>query len=251
MKKIVFIAIAMLISGATFAATIEVNVRNRPPDLNVDNGKYSGPLKDILEKAAERAGHSVNWVEAPFKRAYEDAKSGRIDLVPRTFYRESRKTEVHYLDPVGYQEKDIVFFVKKGKENVVKSYDDLKNVSIGVKRGSAFYEKFDGDTSLNKVEGTEDEALVKMFIGDRFDVMVSIDPLGMKQEFEKLGFSDYSFTEYKHVKRTGVYYASSKKRYDTDRKSVYDSINDQIQKMVSSGEVSKIYESHGATPPVQ
>jgi polar amino acid transport system substrate-binding protein len=250
MKKIVFCMLSFLLSSVSFAATLDVNARNRPPDFNVEGSNYSGPLKDIMELAAERSGHSINWVPAPFKRSLEDMKVGSLDFSPRTFYREDRTAFLHYLDPVGFQEKDIVFFTKKGGENMVKTYADLAKVSIGVKRGTVFYKQFDDDTSLNKVEGTEDEGLVKMLMGGRFDVMISIDPVGVKQEFDKLGFTDYVLTQYKYVKRTGIYYAASKKRYETDRKEVYDAINSEIQKMVVSGEVDKIYIKHGAEAPL-
>jgi polar amino acid transport system substrate-binding protein len=165
-------------------------------------------------------------------------------------YREDRKLFAHYLDPVGFQEKEIVFFTKKGNKDLVKTYDDLSKVSIGVKRGTVFYKQFDEDTSLNKVQGTEDEGLAKMLVGGRFDVMASIDPANVEQEFKKMGFTNYDLTEYKHVKRTGVYYASSKKRYDDDRKETYDAINAEIKKMVVSGEVGEIYVRHGAKAPL-
>jgi hypothetical protein len=112
-----------------------------------------------------------------------------------------------------------------------------------------FYKQFDKDAALNKVEGTEDEALAKMMIGDRFDVMISIDPANIEAEFKKMGFTDYALTEYKFVKRTGVYYASSKIRYDSDRKATYDAISGEIKKMAASGEIDKIYVKHGAPAP--
>jgi polar amino acid transport system substrate-binding protein len=127
-----------MLSTVSLAATLEVNVRTRLPDMVADGNNYSGPLIDIMEAAAERTGNKINWVKAPFKRALEDMKVGTVDFVPRTFYREDRKAFTHYLDPVGFQEKSIVFFTKKGNEGKVKTYADLANVSIGTKRGSVF-----------------------------------------------------------------------------------------------------------------
>jgi polar amino acid transport system substrate-binding protein len=83
MKKIVVGLLGVLMSAVTFAATLEVNVRNRLPDMVVAGDKYSGPLIDIMETAAERSGNKINWVQASFKRAIEDMKSGVIDFVPR------------------------------------------------------------------------------------------------------------------------------------------------------------------------
>ena len=49
-----------------------------------------------------------------------------------------------------------------------------------------------------------------MLVGGRFDLMISIDLANVEAEFKMLGFTDYALTEYKFVKCTGVYYASSK-----------------------------------------
>lgn len=244
---VIFFAI---ISGAASAETIEANLRNRPPDLNLNNGKGSGPLKDILEIAASRIGAEVDWIEGPFKKGLEDLRSGRLDLVPRTFMREDRKAFLHYLRPIGFQEKSIVFFVNKGKESILSSYDDLYKLKVGVKRGTVFYPKFDKDSNIKKVEGTEDASLAKMLIHGRFDVVISIDQKGMEQEFKKIGFSDYSLADYRHAKRIGLYYATSKKRYESGKKSIYDALDSELQKMVKSGEIDKIYQTNNAPPPL-
>ena len=47
----------------------------------------------------------------------------------------------------------------------------------------------------------------------------------------------------------GIYYASSKLRYDSNMKNAYDAINKEIQSMVTSGEIDNIYKEHGAPIP--
>lgn len=250
MKKYLLFCVCFCLSGISFAATFDAHIRNRPPELTVNGSEYGGPLKDIIDLAAERSGHSVRWAAAPFKRSIEDLKGGNVDFVPRTFMREERKQFAHFLDPVGYQEKTVVFFVKKGSEAMVERYEDLAKVSIGVKRGTVYFKQFDKDGALKKVENTEDAGLARMLQGGRFDVMASIDPDAAVEQFKAIGF-DYSMTNYKHFNRTGVYYASSKKRYEKDRKQAYDDVNKEIQKMVSSGEIDKIYASYGIEPPAR
>lgn len=109
----VFLIIASLWSGISLAATLDVHIRNRPPDLILYNDEQSGPLKEILQVAARRSGHYIRWIPASFKRSLEDLKTASVDIVPRTFMREERKEFIHYLDPIGFQQRDVVFFVKK------------------------------------------------------------------------------------------------------------------------------------------
>ncbi len=65
---IFFIMCAFLVSiaGSVGAETIEVNLRNRSPDLNVTDGVGSGLLKNIIETATKRIGAKVKWIEIPF-----------------------------------------------------------------------------------------------------------------------------------------------------------------------------------------
>lgn len=246
--------IAILIAGVAGKVSAEsvlrVNLRNRPPDIHLKDGGGSGPLKEILEKAASRIDTEIQWIEGPFKRGLEDMRNGKIDLVPRTFFRKDRLEFTHYLKPIGYQKKEIVFFVKKGRESVLKNYDDLYKIDVGVKRGTVYFPQFDNDDHLRKIEGAEDPSLVKMLIGERFDAVISIDEKGMKEEFKKLGYDDYSLADYKFVKKIGLYYASSKVLYNSGKKKLYTALDDELQKMVSNGEVDMIYRDCGAPIPL-
>jgi polar amino acid transport system substrate-binding protein len=44
---------------------------------------------------------------------------GDIDILPRTLCNKKRAAVIDYLGPIGYQEKNIVFIVKPGKENSI------------------------------------------------------------------------------------------------------------------------------------
>jgi len=127
---------------AAFSAekVLLADYRPRPPEMVVDEktGHFSRPLIDILEEAAHKVGYSIKWRQAPFQRSLKELELGVIDVVPRVVLDEERKAFVAYLGPIGYQEKDIVFLVRKGQENLISSYEDLKKITIGVKQ-DAFY----------------------------------------------------------------------------------------------------------------
>ena len=120
---------------------LQADFRHRPPEMIVEGKKMWGPLKDILEEAAKKIEYRIKWRIAPFARSLGDLKKGVSDILPRTVRTEEREVFVNYLGPIGYQQKDILFLVKKGKEDLINRYEDLKGLSIAVKRKTAYFKQ--------------------------------------------------------------------------------------------------------------
>lgn len=161
--------------------------RNRPPEMIIDeSGEISGPLKDILEEAAKKINYKIYWRITPFSRSINDLKSGKVDIVPRTIMNEQRKEFINFLGPINYQKKEISFLIKKNSEISIKNYEDLKKYKIGSKIGTFYFDEFNNDIKLNKVESIDDFNMSKMFINGRFDVMIVLDKQAIEIELKKI-----------------------------------------------------------------
>lgn len=222
--------------------------RQRPPEMIVDSktDQGSGPLIAILDEAAARIGYLVRWRSAPFQRSYRGLQLGDIDIVPRVILTEERKAFVAYLGPIGYQQKDIVFLVRKGQETSIKSYDDLRKHKVGTKRDTAYFKRFNEDQTIEKVLSLDDENMAKMFAADRFDTMIILDIPAIEKALRDVGFRDYAYADYKHVQKIGNYYGMSKKSRHIN---IYPDLNAALLEMVESGRVQEIYVKYGVLPP--
>jgi polar amino acid transport system substrate-binding protein len=139
-KVLVLLSLALpgyLIAGEE--KVLRADCRQRPPEMivNEKTGRCSGPLLDILDEAARHVGYTVKWRTAPFQRSYKELQQGPVDIVPRVILTEERKAFVAYLGPIGYQQKDIVFLVRKGQESQIATYDGLRKLKVGTKRDTA------------------------------------------------------------------------------------------------------------------
>lgn len=242
----------ILLFGGTLAVAHEkelrADYRQRPPEMIVDGktGQGSGPLIEILDEAAAKIGYQVRWRNAPFQRSYKELQLGSVDIVPRVILTEKRKAFVAYLGPIGYQQKDIVFLVRKGQEASIKSYDDLKKRKVGTKRDTAYFKRFNEDKTIDKVLSLDDENMAKMFAANRFDTMVILDVPAIEKALRDIGFSDYAYANYKHIQKIGNHYGMSKKsRHIT----IYPDLNAALLEMVESGRVREIYVKYGVLPP--
>ena len=102
---------------------LRADCRQRPPEMIVNEKarRCSGPLLNILDEAARKVGFTVQWRIAPFQRSIKELQIGSVDIVPRVILTAERKAFIAYLGPIGYQQKNIVFLVRKGQRNLINT----------------------------------------------------------------------------------------------------------------------------------
>ncbi len=252
-SAIPFFALSLLLTTNFSPArdnVLHADYRQRPPEMVIDEktGHFSGPLIDILDEAASNIGYQVRWRDAPFSRSYKELQLGLVDVVPRVILNEERKAFVAYLGPIGYQQKDIVFLVRKGQESLINSYADLKEIIVGTKRDTAYFKQFNEDKDINKTLSLDDTNMAKMFAANRFDAMIILDVSAIEKALEYINYSDYSYANYRYVQKIGNYYGMSKK---SPRIGLYDKLNAALLELARSGRVTEIYENQEVAPPVQ
>ncbi|WP_296271047.1 substrate-binding periplasmic protein [Pseudomonas sp. UBA6323] len=228
---------------------LRVDFRERPPEMHAVDGLPSGPLISVLETAAQRLGIDLHWREAPFLRSLEDLRSGRVDLVPRVLLTEQRREYIHFLPSIGNQQLNIRFVTRPGEEGRLSRYEDLYRLSLGVKRGTAYFEPFDSDDLLNRVFASDDAQLVAMFRAGRLDTIAVLDVAPMEAQLQAMGFRDYSYAYYAHRQVLGNHFGASLKRYQSDRRELYDRLGAELERMRAEGEIALIYRRYGVLPP--
>jgi polar amino acid transport system substrate-binding protein len=228
---------------------LRVDFRERPPEMGAVDGRPSGPLVSVLKTAAQRAGVRLQWRQAPFLRSLEDLRAGRVDLVPRVLLTEQRLDYIHFLPSIGNQQLNIRFVVHPGQERTLQHYGDLYGLSVGVKRGTIYFEPFDSAPRLQRVYASDDAQLAAMFRAGRLDSIAVIDLLPLQAQFATLGFQGYSFSDYVHQQALGNHFGASLKRYNSDRRALYDRLGNELEQMRIRGEIGRIYRRHGVAPP--
>lgn len=248
---VLVIALIVTLTSAAFGeeGILHADIRHRPPEMIIDeNGQpFSGPLYDILEESAGEIGYKIRWRKAHFARSLKDLQHGGVDIVPRTIMTEERKAYIEYLGPIGYQQKDICFLVRKGSEDLLNVYDDLRNVRVGVKRKTAYFSKFDRDTTIQKTESNDDDNMAKMFAMQRFDTMIVLDKLSLEEALKANGITDYSYANYVYTQKIGNYFGMSKLSPQID---IYGQLNITFSNMLTAGRIRDIYKKYNLQPPL-
>lgn len=222
------------------------DARPRPPEIVTDErtGQISGPIVTILNEAVARLGFQVKWRIAPLPRTFEDLRTGMTDLVPGVFKSDERAEFMEFLGPIGVESSPVLFLARTGQEQQIQTYEDLKKMRIGVKRGTLYFPQFDKDMSMRKVGSYDDNNMVKMLIAGRFDLMIvndkeSVTAALSPSEKEKVAWANYQAT-----RSLARYYGMSKA---SKYKDIAPALSAQIRDMVKKGRVAEIYQSFGQT----
>ncbi|MPY22631.1 amino acid ABC transporter substrate-binding protein [Shewanella psychropiezotolerans] len=247
-----FICCLILLSISTLVSAEEkmlhADFRHRPPEMIVENNRAAGPLKDVLDEAADVIGYKIEWRIAPFARSLKGLKNGKVDLVPRVIKTSQREKFIDFLGPIGHRQKDIVFLVRKGKEKTINDYHDLYQFEIGIKRDTAYFTKFDDDKALHKILLLDDRNMSSMFAAHRFDVMVVLDKDSIESAFKQIHFTDYAYAHYRHKQNIGIFYGLSKLSANT---KVNSKLSKVLLNMSQSGRVAQIYQDYKLKPPLR
>ena len=250
MKKFMFYVLVSIIycsSAHSGEFMLEADYRQRPPEMVVDeeSGTFTGPLIDILNMAAAEIGMTVKWQQEYFKRSYSRLIRGNVDIVPRVIFKESRKKYVQFFDPIGYQEKNIVFIVRKGKEKLIRKYEDLYKISVGVKKGTAYFKPFDTDPKIDKRISIDDKNMSMMFAANRFDAMIILDRPAFEKALKNISFDQYAFADYKHTQVIANQYAMSKK---SPKIGLFNKLNKTLGDMVKQKKIKQCYQKYNLPP---
>ncbi|MBF0165278.1 MAG: transporter substrate-binding domain-containing protein, partial [Magnetococcales bacterium] len=221
---------------------LHADLRHRPPEMIVDGVFLGGPLKDLLDEAATRSGWKVEWHAIPFPESLERLKKGSVDVVPRVIRTPEREPFVQFLGPVSSQRKDILFMVPKGREASITDYEDLAGKRIGIKKDTAYFARFDGDSALRKVTSDgSDYALARDLIEGRVDTLAVLDQGSLESAMTGFGFSGFGYAFFRHSQILDNYYGFSKFSQNAELAT---GLSATLQSMATSGRVAEIYAQH-------
>ncbi|MEO5332301.1 MAG: transporter substrate-binding domain-containing protein [Magnetococcus sp. YQC-5] len=214
------------------------HIRHRPPYMIVQGHYLGGSLKEILDLAAQRAGYRVDWQDVPFAKSIEALKTGEVDLVPRTIVTQERQQWVRFFAPIGFEQQEILFLTHKGQEKTIRNYDDLKNLRIGLKKGTAYFDRFNNDTTLSKHPFSGDDyGLLNQFMSGAVDTVIILDRRAMDSALAGMGLTDYGYAQYRLIQNFELNYGFSKA---SSHPEAADAVEQELQTMRAKGEVDTL-----------
>lgn len=241
-RNITIALVTVLLSSTLLANTLKADFRHRPPEMviSADSQKISGPLKEVLEEAAKNIGFDIEWRNTPFPRSLATLENGTVDIVPRVIRTTEREAFVRFVGPISEQTRDIVF-ITRSDGPTIRNYQDLRELNVGVKRGTAYFEAFDQDKEIKKTVVNDDFNLARMLEAKRIDTVIVLDLPALEVELKAIQFNHYQVAPYFYPNTIGNYYGMPKNHPQAD------ALQNALTEMVKSGRIEAIYAKFGLT----
>lgn len=144
-----------------------------PPYAYLADNKYTGIHVNTISLIATKMNKRVTFIQCPFARCLSFLENGQADAIIGIRKTAERSKFLTYLDePFTTQNFPLQFYIRQDSQLNISHYSDLSNLRIGTIRAATYFDQFDHDESLNKVEVVHYNQLIQMLLKDRIDTFL-------------------------------------------------------------------------------
>jgi len=145
---------------------------------SADN-EFGGAYTEIVRELARRVGRELRIVECPHARCLLMLRVGEADLTIGVQQSPEREEYLAFMrTPYRKSASDRVFYVRRGEAKRIRRYEDLRELIVGIKQNSEYFDRFDEDTSLHKEVALSNLANLRKLVLHRLDAVVMPEDQG-------------------------------------------------------------------------
>lgn len=239
-----FLCILQLLDAARVVAE-DVSVATEVwPPFRIGDPEHPNALTgidiDLLEMLSKRLGISCRVRRMPWARCLESMRSGDADLITGLARTPERAEFIRY-SAIPYHTVFPAFYVKKGTADRIRSYEDLRRVTIGYSLKSAYFEPFDSDERLSKIGVSTERQLIQMLALGRLEAIVGTGA-NVDYDISIMGlWGDIEKAAYRPDAHTGLHVGISRKSPLMERAEEIDRI---LEYLVQSGRLLPVLETY-------
>ncbi len=189
---------------------IRYGISHWPPYGLTEQTQITGIDYDVSQEISKRLGIELDYRVCPFKRCLQEMENGQLDLLAGIARNPEREKYMAYTE-TPYSAVAVVFYVRKGEASRLATYEDLYEMRVGYVSKSHYFEPFNSDAKVPKVDVDKERRLLPMLHSGRIDTYVGTDPnasyevltMGYKDKLEKAPFNP--------KKEVPIHFATSRK----------------------------------------
>jgi len=172
---------------------------------------FGGIDVDIAREVAKRLNFNLDLRACPFRRCLRLAEMGAIDMMSGIAFNEKRGKYLNYLRERPYGKVAVAFYVRTGQAELISTYEDLHGYTVGMVRGSHYFDPFNTDETVRKYQAATEAALLPMLAGERLSVIVGTNP-NLDYQILKAGYKgQFEAAHYDPQQEVPIYFALSRK----------------------------------------
>ncbi|MCL1088974.1 transporter substrate-binding domain-containing protein [Shewanella profunda] len=222
----------------------QAHCRDRQPVIYFEQGECKGPGAAVINEVFHRLGHRVNWAYVPWARTIKVAETGQVDLIPSHSMTTERES---FLDPMllGYDKRYVYYYALASQPTAVQEFNKLTPYIIGALRGTFYSAQFNENMDQLKVSFVNTNSqLINMLKAGRIDLAIS------SEQHEMHSFANDPMLkqmEYVDISKNGRYFSIPSR---SPQYKYAEQVRQIVDKMRTSGEITRLFESYGVEPPL-
>jgi len=222
--------------------------RDVPPDmLTYSPGRHSGPLRYVLEEAANKIGYTVEWKQLSFSRSATEMADGSIDVIPYVHHKTpSRESLFRFSVSLGEETLPIYFVKKKDNLSEICSMKDLTGHHIGFLSGRYYFAAFHASTQFKKIAYPDDKALISAFSRGEVDLIASNNKMATERALKTIGLADWKYTLFKYMDKPNLYFLYSPSPKHTE---MFNRLDKALLELRNEGSITDIYQAFNVSAP--
>lgn len=238
---------ARAVPAADSRPVLVVSYRDNPPDMVAYCAeRHSGPLRHVIEEAAARIGHRVEWKHLSLANSLRALKEGQVDIVPYLFTKTLERSGIgRFSETLGGKMRTVSFLLRKEDGRSVGRFADLAAFTIGYRRDSYYFSEFHESPALKTQAYEKDGEMVRDFVAGRIDMLIVNNKAATERAFLSLGFNEFKYADLDYRRDAQLYLLYT---LDKRRQSLFDRLDREIVQMRQEGLVADIYRSFDTMP---
>jgi len=137
----------------------------------VAEGFTDGLHSKYLRYIAYKLAMPISITTIPFARRLKEVELGRLDIIVGLQKTDKRTDEFEYIHP-NYESLSYRFYSLTKDSHKFKNYEDLQGKLVAVNRHSKYFEQFDKDSQIRKLETKSLEQNIKLVLHGRTDLFI-------------------------------------------------------------------------------
>jgi len=226
---------------ASNTGEIRVAVFIEAPFAYIKNHQLAGENIEIAKLLAKSINLTPIFIQCPFVRCLAMVKNGQADMIFGLKKTPQRVKQLHFLAPAYLiQHVPLSFYTLKSKNLIIDKYEDLQTLSVGLLRGGTYFDKFDHDSNINKVELTSRMQLVKMLLRGRIDTFLEREESVKPLVSPKIYRQQLKLANYKYDKTVKGYIGVSK---NAPISNYVEILSKNLQVFMTNGTIANLMEN--------
>ena len=136
------------------------------------NGLPKGPYTQLLQTLAQRSDIHLQTVQCPLQRCLSMLKHGQADISIGIRGNAERDRYLTFIDPPFTKATPTVFLQRHDDPRMIREYNDLHSLRVGVVEGASYFTRFDADRQIQRDATSNGSQALKKLAAHRFDVLI-------------------------------------------------------------------------------